>query len=392
MAEPDIAGVLDRIVLEVRRFVTAEAATLFVREGQDLRISVFQNEGLAGRLVEHTLRTRRQGPALSLEAPDLPAFAVCSGEILNVPDVYALAPGAAYRFDPTWDRMSEHRTRSMLLIPLVGRAGYILGVLELSNALDEAGELTVFNPDPGSERVVRAFAAQAAVAIENSRLTELSFVDVLTGAFNRRYFLLRLEQESKRHARFEQPYAVVLFDVDSVKSVNDRFGHSAGDGLLTTLSRLLSAQSRGFTVIARLGGDEFGAVLPQTPKAGALQYAERIRRLIEAYPFRHSPVTVSVGVAERRLLVDLVVPVAFQHHQLLRLTGARVHLDGFLWRHEPVVVGRDEQEGARRNLVDDPLRVELQRVVDVFQRDRADGVGIVSPGRGAELGRLPVGQ
>ena len=297
MAEPDIAGVLDRIVLEVRRFVNAEAATLFVREGQDLRISVFQNEGLAGRLVEHTLRTRRQGPALSLEAPDLPAFAVCSGEILNVPDVYALAPGAAYRFDPTWDRMSEHRTRSMLLIPLVGRAGYILGVLELSNALDEAGELTVFNPDPESERVVRAFAAQAAVAIENSRLTELSFVDALTGAFNRRYFLLRLEQESKRHARFEQPYAVVLFDVDNVKSVNDRFGHSAGDGLLTTLSRLLSAQSRGFTVIARLGGDEFGAVLPQTPKAGALQYAERIRRLIEAYPFRHSPVTVSVGVA-----------------------------------------------------------------------------------------------
>ena len=106
----------------------------------------------------------------------------------------------------------------------------------------------------------------------------VSFVDALTGAYNRRYFRLRL-------------------GVDNLKSVNDRFGHSAGDGMLTTLSRLLSAQSRGFTVIARLGGDEFGAVLPQTPKAGALQYAERIRRLIEAYPFRHSPVTVSVGVA-----------------------------------------------------------------------------------------------
>ena len=297
MAEPDVSVVLDRIVLEARRFVNAEAATLFIREGQDLRISVFQNDGLAGRPVERTLRTRRQGPAVSLEAPDPPAYAVRSGGILNVPNVYAPAPGAAYRFDPTWDRMNGHRTRSMLLIPLVDRAGYILGVLELSNALDEAGGVTVFDPDPGSEQVVRAFAAQAAVAIENSRLTGLSFVDALTGAYNRRYFLLRLEQESKRHSRFEQPYAVVLFDVDNLKPVNDRFGHSAGDGMLTTLSRLLSAQSRGFTVIARLGGDEFGAVLPQTPKAGALQYAERIRRLIEAYPFRHSPVTVSVGVA-----------------------------------------------------------------------------------------------
>jgi diguanylate cyclase (GGDEF)-like protein len=297
MAEPDVSVVLDRIVLEARRFVKAEAATLFIRDGQELRVSVFQNDGLAGRLVERTLRTRRQDPAIALEALDLPAFAARSGGILNVPDVYALASGAACRFDPTWDRMNEHRTRSMFLIPLVDRAGYLLGVLELSNALDDTGAVTVFDPDPASEQVVRAFAAQAAIAIENSRLTELSFVDALTGAYNRRYFLLRLEQESKRHSRFEQPYAVVLFDVDNLKPVNDRFGHSAGDGMLTTLSRLLSAQSRGFTVIARLGGDEFGAVLPQTPKTGALQYAERIRRLIEAYPFRHSPVTVSVGVA-----------------------------------------------------------------------------------------------
>jgi len=77
----------------------------------------------------------------------------------------------------------------------------------------------------------------------------LSFVDALTGAHNRRYFRLRL-------------------DVDNLKPVNERFGHSAGDGMLTTLSRLLSAQSRGFTVFARLGGDEFGAVLPPDPESG----------------------------------------------------------------------------------------------------------------------------
>jgi diguanylate cyclase (GGDEF)-like protein len=297
MGEPDVLVLLERIVLEARRFTNAEAATLFVRDGQELRVSVYQNDGLTGRLLERTLRARQEAPPLDLEAPDLPAFVVRSGAVLNVPDVYAAAPAADYRFDRTWDRRNEYRTRSVFLLPLTDRTGHTLGVLELTNARDEAGDVTAFEVDAESEQLLRALAAQAAVALENFRLTELSLVDALTGAYNRRYFMLRLEQEAKRHARYEQPFSVVLFDVDNFKPINDRFGHAAGDGTLVTLSRLLTGQSRGFTVVARLGGDEFGAVLPQTPKTGAMQYGERIRRLIEAYPFPHGPVTVSVGVA-----------------------------------------------------------------------------------------------
>jgi len=297
MTEPDVPALLERIVLAARRFTKAEAATLFVREGQELRVAVVQNDRLAGRLTDRTLGMGRESAPIPLDSPALPAFMVRSGEILNVPDVYAIPAQPARAFDPTGDQKNDYRTRSMLLIPLVDRAGYTLGVLELSNALDEAGDVTTFDVDPESEQLVRAFGAQAAVAIENLRLTELSFVDALTGAYNRRFFMLRLQQEIKRHVRYEQAFGVVIFDVDHFKSINDRFGHAAGDAALTTLSRLLTAQSRGFTVIARLGGDEFGAVLPQTPKSGALQYAERIRRVIEAYPFTHGRVTLSVGAA-----------------------------------------------------------------------------------------------
>jgi diguanylate cyclase (GGDEF)-like protein len=305
MGEPDVLVLLERIVVEARRFTNAEAATLFTREGQELRVSVYQNEGLTPRLLERTLRARQEAPPLALDAADLPAFVVRSGTVLNVPNAYAIPAHADYAFDATWDRRNAYRTTSVFLLPLTDRSGHTLGVLELSNARTEAGDVTAFDVDADAEQLLRALAAQAAVALENFRLTELSLVDALTGAYNRRYFMRRLEQEAKRHARYEQAFSVVLFDVDNFKPINDRFGHAAGDGTLVTLSRLLTAQSRGFTVVARLGGDEFGAVLPQTPKSGALQYGERLRKLIEAYPFPNGPVTVSVGVAGMPDDVDL---------------------------------------------------------------------------------------
>jgi diguanylate cyclase (GGDEF)-like protein len=297
MSEPDLAALLERIVHEARRLTNAESATLYVREANELRVVVVQNDRLAGRLVDRNLRMRQEGPPLALDSPTLPAHTVRCGEMLNVPDVYLIPGHTGYTFDRTWDRKIDYRTQSALLLPLIDRAGYTLGVLELSNALDDGDNVTVFDLDAEAEQLVRAFAAQAAVAIENSRLRELSFVDSLTGAYNRRFFMLRLEQEIKRHTRYEQAFGVALFDVDNFKPINDRFGHPAGDGTLTTVSRLLSAQSRGFTVIARLGGDEFGAVLPQTPKTGCGMYAERMRKLIEAYPFPYRGVTLSVGVA-----------------------------------------------------------------------------------------------
>jgi diguanylate cyclase (GGDEF)-like protein len=240
---------------------------------------------------------RRRSAPIDLESPSLPAFAARSGEIVNVPDVSAIPAAAPYDFDATWDEKNGYRTHSVLLVPLVDRLGYALGVLQLTNALGEGDEVTGFDLDAEALQLLRALTAQAAVAIQNSRLTDLSLIDTLTGAYNRRFFMLRLEQEIKRHTRHHQPFALVLFDVDDFKPINDRFGHAAGDTALTTLSRLLTAQSRGFTVIARLGGDEFGAVLPQTPKEGAVQYAQRIRRLIEAYPFHHGRITLSIGVA-----------------------------------------------------------------------------------------------
>jgi two-component system, cell cycle response regulator len=146
---------------------------------------------------------------------------------------------------------------------------------------------------------------QAETAIENSFLYEeavrLSLTDGMTGLWNRRNFDLRLESELSRALRFSEPFAVVFVELDQMKSVNDRYGHQAGDTVLIELARRLTEAVREVDVVARWGGDEFTLLLPKTGLGGALQLAEKIRAAVANGPFRIDAgsldITISVGVA-----------------------------------------------------------------------------------------------
>src|SRR5207247_1042898 len=88
----------------------------------------------------------------------------------------------------------------------------------------------------------------------------------------------------------KDPSGYVLADVDHCKEINDRFGHGVGDTVLREAAQLLVNQSRSFTTVTRYGGDEFAALLVNTPKAGAVTYASRMKGVIERYPFAHGQV------------------------------------------------------------------------------------------------------
>lgn len=131
----------------------------------------------------------------------------------------------------------------------------------------------------------------------NARL-ELSFKDEVTGLYNRRFFLTRLEEEISRYHRFNHPLTVALLDFDGFKAINDELGHTAGDQILREAAELLLRQSRGINVISRYGGDEFMILLVETTKAGARLYSERIRHVVADYQFRYErSLTVSIGIA-----------------------------------------------------------------------------------------------
>ncbi|SEH38928.1 sensor domain-containing diguanylate cyclase [Magnetospirillum fulvum] len=138
------------------------------------------------------------------------------------------------------------------------------------------------------------------------RLRELATTDDLTGALNRRAFFAAITQEAERAGRYGGQMSLVMIDLDHFKQVNDRFGHAAGDRALKLAAQAMRTGLRDIDVLGRLGGEEFAILLPQTPLAGALDVAERLRAAIAqiAIPVDPAPTTIgltaSLGVADRQ--------------------------------------------------------------------------------------------
>ena len=127
--------------------------------------------------------------------------------------------------------------------------------------------------------------AHARLALHAREIREISITDHLTGAFTRRHLDAVLATEISRAARSGHDLAVVLCDIDRFKSVNDRFGHAAGDRLLVEFVKLLKGSIRKMDILGRWGGEEFLVVLPDIDLAGAVAAAEKLRGAVAAGEF-----------------------------------------------------------------------------------------------------------
>lgn len=151
------------------------------------------------------------------------------------------------------------------------------------------------------EAVLKFLSGTNIEAAYHEEIYRLAILDGLTGVHNRRFFSEVYEREVARCLRHGSTLALVLFDIDRFKAVNDTHGHLTGDAVLVGLCRRLKARIRRDDMLARIGGEEFACLLADTAHAGAVAFAESLRQLVEREPIVHDgkavQVTISLGVA-----------------------------------------------------------------------------------------------
>jgi diguanylate cyclase (GGDEF)-like protein len=235
-------------------------------------------------------QTRRSRPPLDDSAT---GSAVLTGELVyRGPDdaVVHVMPGTPV-----------NEVESILVAPLrVG--GRVQGTLNLwREALDaEFAEDVLFTP--AEMMLTERFASLAAIAYANSsqreQLRTQALTDELTGLYNRRHCEAVLQAVLEDGRRHHRTTSIAYFDIDVFKSINDAFGHAAGDEALRRFAEILRTHTRAGDLVCRTGGEEFTVVLPRTNAAPARRVAERINEAVRAARLGpRADLTVSAGVA-----------------------------------------------------------------------------------------------
>lgn len=204
--------------------------------------------------------------------------------------------------EPICGHIKDPIQKGYICVPLNAH-GTAAGVLHLRMQENRAGSQDVTDT---KQRLAMKIAEYIAMPLTNlklrDRLRSQAIRDPLTGLFNRRYMEETLEREIRRAVRHSTSVGIIMFDIDRMKPINDRFGHDAGDVLLRGLGRELIGMFRGEDVACRYGGDEFTIVLPEATLAEVWRRAEQMRDSIKRLDLNYNgnplgKISLSIGVA-----------------------------------------------------------------------------------------------
>jgi diguanylate cyclase (GGDEF)-like protein len=173
--------------------------------------------------------------------------------------------------------------------------------LLVSNIIDSKGIQKVNAEIIKREQEAKRLAKE--LQEQRDLLFELAYKDQLTGCWNRRHFMEKLQEETAQAYRHKHDLSLIVFDINDFKKVNDTWDHAGGDFVLTEVgNRARRYAHRDTDLVARLGGDEFAILLPFTKELGAEHIAEELLKDVRTHPFNYEgnlvPVSLSLGVAQ----------------------------------------------------------------------------------------------
>lgn len=193
----------------------------------------------------------------------------------------------------------QHPLRSLYGRLLVAQ-DTLVGAFFLASLRPDA--FTDYHRDVLLDTLMNQMSQGAYNSLLYQRIENMARTDGLTGLLNHRTFMDRLAEKNRELERAPRPFSILLMDIDKFKGVNDTYGHPVGDLAIKAVARVLRETIRGSDFVARYGGEEFAAGMVETDRAGALQMAERVRKIMERTVVTRVPdgeliVTLSIGVA-----------------------------------------------------------------------------------------------
>ncbi len=230
-----------------------------------------------------------------------------------------------HRFDSTFDSESGFRTKSIIGAPLISR-GKVYGVIELINKL-EGDKFT-----PIDLKLLTTITDFAAIAIErayyHAGLKKMANIDPLTEVYNRRYFQFYLTKEIERSKRSGEKLSLLFIDIDKFKSINDIYGHVAGDKVLQQTAAVLRESARSADLIFRYGGDEFIILLPGTAVEDAKLLEHRITENIRN---KKALVRFNLGLS-----IGIHEASGESHDELLQFVDKKMYMKKLLRKEQEV--------------------------------------------------------
>ena len=199
----DLDILLERILLEARKAVNADAGSIYVREDDKLVIKYTQNDTLQRNLPPGTKLIYSKF-SVDIDRRTISGYAAATGEAVNIPDVYGIPTDAPYSYNSSYDRASGYRCASMLAIPLKTNAGDILGVLQIINGRGSTGQVVAFSED--DELFVTHLAGSATLALQRARMTRAIILRMI------RMAELRDPAETGPHVNRVAGYAVEIYE------------------------------------------------------------------------------------------------------------------------------------------------------------------------------------